>query len=1795
MQILGSKKGSKQPQKPHIAKDDLNSTSFYKGLYGLCEGEILGLADGGKSIKLDGTPLINANGQPNFKGVTWDFRAGTLDQSHISGFPAVENEQNIGVELRHDRPYTKAIINKELSAVRVRLNLNALREQKDNGDITGYAIEYAIDLQIDTGAFAEVLRQVIRGKASNGFKRSHRIDLPPAKKGWTIRIRRITPNRDSDLVADTMTVDAITEIIDAKLAYPCTALLGLSYDAKTFNNIAKLSVRLKGKIIQVPTNYNPDTRQYTGLWDGTFKLAYSNNPAWVFYDLCTHKRYGLGERLNGMVDKWRLYQIGQYCDELVDDGKGGKEPRFTVNVYIQKAEDAYKVLQNLASVFRGMSFWDGSNIVVDSDTPKDPVYTFSPANVVGGEFNYTGTRAKDRHSVVRVAWDNPDNDFKTEYEFVKDENAIATQGLRMLDINAFGCTSQGQAQRAGLWALKSEQLETRSVTFKTGLQGFIPQVGQVINIADDIFAGRAISGRIVGVNDNQISLDRTAGKVGDTLTIATADGVLSSTITAINDKVVTVNQALNVANDSIWAIVSHDLNLMQFRILSIAQNDDATFDITALQYEPQKFEAVDNGVHITPQPYSVLKATPITAPNSVSLTSSTRTVQGQALTTLTINWEQVTGAVAYIVKWRKDDGNWQTLPRVSGQSVDIDGIYAGKYLAQVQAVDSFDNESLPTTSQLTQITGKTGKPPRLAKLVVKGILFGMQIDWTFAKGGDDTNFTQIEVSPDGRSNITTLGTFAYPTNKYEITGLQGGLTQFYRARIVDKLGNTSDWTAWTKGVTDSRADKVLDLLNGQITQSQLHNDLSAPIAKIGTIESNINAIGGKIPRIESTIGKIGGIENTLNTRLPSIQTDIGRLTNNIGTINTQIRVSEQQLNTAKQAIATAQNTLNTAVNNITTERNRINNAIRDINALQSANNAKTQEITNLTNTVGGHTSSIRELGVTTGNLSQKYSQLKTASDTANSQITAIKQTQNGQATSIERLGSRFDNLAVGGRNLLLNTQTLNPLWTIPTSIENGIATFVGTGRLLATIQRSDNIQALENGKVTISFTAKSNQDGRLHIRLRRFNTNNQLSDIAQYIAIDSREFKRYSLTLNYEKWKNQDRVNFEIATYEQAGFVCEVKLPKLEIGTIPTDWTPAPEDLQTDIDSKATTANLDNLRQTLTNADTALSQQITAMDTAYKSADRQLTANLASEITARTSADTALGQRIDTLTADYNGNKASLANQVKALVDKDTATAGQISQITANVSTAQNTANNANSKADTATSKADNAQSTANNALNRANTANSAITTEQRARADADTALSQRITALDTAYKSADNNLTSRLAREETARASGDNANAQALRTLESTVNGIGGRIGTSEGKIATLERTTSDLNGAIATTQSQMNARFDNLKIGGRNLILGSQISRTTHGTTNLTISQNIDFGNVTHLVLSCDVRFANAVRATTQGAKWFRIGAEIRLVWTDGTSGWYGAWRSNVTNGTSFDGRVEHKIATPTGKTLRAIDSVKIQIWDITGENMLVKNPKLELGTIATDWTPAPEDVNVDLSPYATNASINEFKQTQANKDSATTQKLSQLESGLNGKANANALNSLTTKVNQVDGQIRAQVSKVNTLQTTVNNQTASISQHSQTLNGLSAQYTIKVQTGGVVAGIGLASNNGVSDFAVRADKFYIASPQGQKGDTPFTVLTSPQVINGVQVPAGTYIKNAFIANGSITMAKIADSIQSDNYVQGRSGWRLYKNGELEINSSFGDGTRIQLNSRGLTGWYANGQKAFELGIFN
>ncbi|SPX85328.1 TipJ family phage tail tip protein [Moraxella ovis] len=961
MQIYGSKKGQGKQRQPVIAPDSAQSKAFISIMYGLGEGEIAGLANGYKSVYLEDTPLQNDNGEFNFPNVKVDFRTGTNDQEYIDGFPDVASETAVNVELKHGTPYIKAFNNLDLDALRVRLKWGALRQQnRENGDVSGVKIDYAIDVKTDNGGWVEALNTSINAKTSNAYERSHRIDLPKAEVGWQLRVRRITPNSTSDFVSDKMYVSAITEVIDLKLRYPNTALLGLRYDASSFGSIAKMSARCRGLIIKVPTNYDTVTRTYTGMWDGQFKMAYSNNPAWVYYDLCTAERYGLGGRLTGsMIDKWSLYRLAQYCDEMVDDGMGGQEPRFTVNVYIQSADGAFELLSRLAGVFRAISYWDGTSIVLDADIPQDSIYSFSRANVIDGMFEYTGTRSRDRRTVAKVAWDNPANHFKTEYEYVRDEAAIAKFGVRVADISAWGCTSRGQAQRAGLWALKSEQLETRMVTFKVGLDGLIPAPAKVIEISDELFAGRATGGRVLAVNKTKtvITLDRPiTAKAGDTLVINGDDGISQRRqIRSVSGDKITVTKAFgNISTENVWVLDSQDLATMKFRVLSVTADDNHTFTITAVQYNGAKYDAIDHGAYTPERPISVINPAVQAPTKSVNLSSYHTVNQGVSMTTLVIGWEQVAGAVKYQVEWRKDNGNWQALPPTGTNSIEISGVYAGQYEARVTAISAFGQASLATHSNLTQIQGKVGKPPRLARLTATGKLFGMDLAWNFNAGSADTNYTEIQVSPDGRTNITTLGTFAYPTNKHEITGLQGNLTQYYRARIVDKLGNASDWTDWMGGTTSADAAKVLDLISGHITESHLDRALREPIAKIADFDDKFAGFDGRINQFASRF----------NSKIPTIEQAVQ-----------QVNARLPQLN-------------------------------RSIDDLMSDKNAKSQEIVNIKQTLGNTTTQVRDVATSTSNLTRRFGEMAVSQQRNQDALSARMQTVQDSIVSNEQALSR---------------------------------------------------------------------------------------------------------------------------------------------------------------------------------------------------------------------------------------------------------------------------------------------------------------------------------------------------------------------------------------------------------------------------------------------------------------------------------------------------------------------------------------------------------------------------------------------------------------------------------------------------------------------------------------------------------------------------------------------------------------------------------------------------------------------
>ena len=1942
MKIYGAKRQKQSSNKPYIQKDTASSTNSYQALYGLSEGEIYGLVDGGKSIRLDGTPIINDNGEPNFPDVSWDFRAGSIDQEHIKGFSSVENEQSVNVELRHDRPYTKAINNKQLSAVAIRLGFNSLREQKGNGDVVGYRIEYAIDVQTDGGAWEMVLNTAVDDKVSQGYQRSHRIDLPKAQQGWSVRVRRLTPNRDSEMVSDTMVVSAVTEIIDAKLRYPCTALLALKYDAQTFSNIAKVAVHVRGMLIQVPTNYDPTARTYDGLWDGTFKLAYTNNPAWVFYDICTAKRYGLGDRLAGKVDKWSLYRLAQYCDEMVDDGKGGKEPRFTVNVYLQKADDAYRVLQNLASVFRALSFWDGTSIVVDADTPKEPVYVFSNANVIGGEFSYTGTRARDRHTIVKCAYDDPDNNFETDYIYVQDEHAIAKYGINQLELNLFGCTSKGQAQRAGIWALKSEQLETETVSFSTGLDGFIPKVGEIIHVQDNSRAGRMQAGRIVATDGRQITLDRMAGKVGDTLMV----GDNSAQIVQIDDTVITTDTAIGRAGQ-VFAISSSDVAPRAYRVMTISQNDDASFSFTALQYEIGKFTATNNIAAIPKKEVSVIKAHVLTPPNSVSITERTRTHQGQAITTLVISWEQVVGAVAYIVEYKKDSNAWQT-HKVSSHSLEIDGVYAGAYQAKVRAIDAFDNESLSQSSQLTAIQGKQGKPPRPINLSVQGVLFGMNLGWNFAKGSGDTNFTEIEVSPDGRTHITTLGTFAYPTNKHEITGLQGNLTQFYRARIVDKLGNTSDWTDWVSGTTSADADKVLDMLSGQISQSHLDQSLRTPIGKIGTIESNINSFNSKIPSInkiptlESAINsvnsKIPTIEsniNSFNSKIPSIN-KIPTLESAVNSVNGNLSTLNSQLATAQNELSTAKSTLQTAVGNITTERNRITAAIFDINALQADKNAKTQEIANLTQTVGSHTSSIRELGVATGDLSQKYGQIKTQADNTNSEITAIKQTQSGQATSVERLGARFDNLSAGGRNLIINSGVVvqndsYPIRSYPLAPNHGLAD-------------GDDVVITIWGQLADSKTAFYAYNSGGWVKLGRFS---KISDGVYVLKTP------WAVSLGVNTASNT-ALNIYPFPQSQTG-ESRIDKIKLERGNIATDWTAAPEDLQEQLTAqlanKASTASVNTLNQTLANKERALTEQINTAKSEL--ANKASSADLQSVQRTLTSKERSLSQRINTLQSDYNGNKASVQSSINTLTTTNQSLSERINTVESSVSGNTSSINTLNQsltdkeraltrKQEQLTAQLANKASSADlqsvqqtlttkeQALTeQINTAKSElggritqISDETRTLSDANRTIGERINRLDSeiyspnllqngdtpktastwnidfpiteslqagrrvyislsgasgltsvavynsspagAAKVGDltnddgvwrgefdwvsygNNNVLQFYREprsstQTVTASLTTSNGSKIANLERTVTtnnqSLSERINTVESSVSgntssinTLNQSLTDKERALTRKQEQLTAQLankastssvnslsDSLATKERALSrrIGTVESSVSGNTSSInTLNQSLTTTNralttkqeqlTAQLANKASVASINTLnqslttkeRALTEqinraksemGGRITQISNETRTL-TDAnrTIGErINQLNSELAGADSISDNllINSNRTLVTGAYLIATYRISETLKNGDKVRLTVNAPQLgsrRIGFMAYNSNSASGSKLSDIRNRQGNSYTAEFEWnvgTGANNElwlyhnAENTRSVSTITSvSLQKITTGSGLASIKSSVANLERTLtttnQSLAERINTVQTTLNGQTASIQQHAQSLNGLSAQWTLKVQSGGVVSGIGLASNNGVSDFAVRADKFYVASPQGNKKPM-FSVITRPTTLNGTTVPTGVYLNGDLLASGTIS----GDKIRANTQITAPN----IRGGSINIGSNFSVDSQGNLNA--------------------
>ncbi|WP_440838074.1 phage tail protein, partial [Pseudomonas aeruginosa] len=857
--LTGRKGGSSKPKQPSIARDSLQSVATAKLLLAVGEGEFAeGPSD--QDIYLDNTPLMDASGNVNFPNVKWEWRSGSVDQDYIPGIPSVENETTVNVELRSDIPWVRSVTNTQLSAVRLRFAWPALQKQESSGDVNGYRIEYAVDVSTDGGAYQQVLLDAVDGKTTSRYERSQRIDLPAATTGWQVRVRRITPNQNSSLIADTMLIAGLTEVIDAKLRYPNTALLYIEFSAEQFSNIPAVTVECKARKVQVPTTYDPELRTYTGVWDGSFKSAWTNNPAWITYDISTNARFGLGKRIKPwMVDKWELYKIAQYCDQLVPDGKGGQEPRFLCDLNLQSRSQAWTLLRDIAAIYRGMSYWAQGQLVSQADMPRtaDFDYVFTRANVIDGKMTYGAASARTRYSRALVSYDNPANNYDTDVTGYSDAPLLRRYGDNPVELSAIGCTRESEAQRRGKWAVLTS-VQDRTITFATGMEGRIPLPGYIIPVADSLLAGREIGGRISAVAGRVVTLDRvTQAKAGDRLIINLPSGRAEGrTVQSVNGKAVTVTAAYSETPEPklCWALDADDLAVQLYRVMSTKRDENGQWTINGLQYEPSKFDHIDTGARLEERPISIIPVTTVQPPASVTLSSRWTIDQGLAVSTMTITWPAVEGAVAYDVEWKKDSGNWIRLPRAGTTSVDVTGIYAGGYLARVRAVSAFDITSVWKSSILTQLSGKTGAPPALAFLRTTSGPWKIGLEWGFpASGAADTAYTEIQqsVTPGGsEQNATALGLFAYPTDTHTLTSLAAGARLAFRGRLIDRTGNVGPWSAWVDGISSTDASEYNELITKEYVESALGEQF---FAEIDQMQVDISGLQDQIDNLTDVL------------------------------------------------------------------------------------------------------------------------------------------------------------------------------------------------------------------------------------------------------------------------------------------------------------------------------------------------------------------------------------------------------------------------------------------------------------------------------------------------------------------------------------------------------------------------------------------------------------------------------------------------------------------------------------------------------------------------------------------------------------------------------------------------------------------------------------------------------------------------------------------------------------------------------------------------------------------------------
>lgn len=966
----GGKKSSGSSRTPVEADDTVNSRAMASILDLLGEGVVGGLINGAKSIFIDGVALENEDGSFNYSGVTWDFRDGSQDQSPMPGFDFVETPKAVNTQLKTTNAVTVAIDNDDADRVRVIMKFPSLRSiDKKTGDTNGTSVQFKFQLANGNGSFYDVIATgesssdvKLTAKKTGVYYRSYEIQLPKPGRAYKVRVLRLSADSNDQYLFNDTWVDSIGEIVDTPMNYPNSVLVGLKVNSEQFgSSMPSRSYLIRGLKIRVPSNYDENTNTYNGVWDGTFKLLSSSNPAWILFDLLTNARYGLGKFVSeSMIDLGQLYQIGRYCDEEVDDGFGGKEKRFAINTQITSRQDAYRLIQDIAGAFRGMVFWAGGMVNIMQDSPSDPVMLFTNANVKDGLFTYKGSARKDRPSVALITYNNKQDGYKQNVEYVEDQEAMARYGERKTEAVAFGCTSRGQAHRVGLWLLYTARMESDMITFTAGLDASFLMPGETVLIQNKYRAGKRNSGRIVSFTKNSITLDAPVSlkKSGSFIRIINQEGkIVERDINETGDNItkVTFKTALATADqpvaNGVWTITEPDLVPMRARVVAIAQGETpGSFDITVVQNNASKYQAIDNGAALVPENTTVLDPTYSKPSNLVISEGTYLSSPGNLSVKLMLAWEGK--SPEYWVSWRRSDegnvSNWQSARATEEQYEIVNVAENGRYDFQLYSV-SFGGKKSEIITAVYQVKGTMTPPGAPTSLTAVGDYRNVVLNWV---NPDSVDLAQINVYASKTNKLDTATLIAQAaTTTFTHAGLGDNETWYYWIRAVNKRGMVGQPNS-NLG-TEATTRDVLSFLKDKITSSELGKELLDEIDSKATQETVDNAIGE--------------VQNSVNESIQQVENDLAQTSSEIkaqvDSVNQSLKEDIKTVNqTIVDNIDTVNQTINTNISNVNSQIEAAKQSIKDGDAAlsQEIKNAQSSLTTSLSQTSKDLTAAIQK-------------------------------------------------------------------------------------------------------------------------------------------------------------------------------------------------------------------------------------------------------------------------------------------------------------------------------------------------------------------------------------------------------------------------------------------------------------------------------------------------------------------------------------------------------------------------------------------------------------------------------------------------------------------------------------------------------------------------------------------------------------------------------------------------------------------------------------------------------------------